>query len=338
MIKINFINTLKIIFLCLIFTSCSNDDEIPNMKKIEEIVVVSNRVSGNISFIDSNTNSVLKTLDIAGSDPMYVVYVPSKDKIYVGDRKTNQVHIINPETKTVQNSINVGKGVFHMWANESQLWIVGDVDKTISIIDLNTNSVIKTINVGMTPHDVFLTKDGTKAYVSAFNPVFGQPDSVLMYSTKTFEKTGEVVVSQEPHLFHLSSSNKLYVACQSGQLYVLNGNDLSTISNTPFEGAHGIFGSPDQNSIFMTNFTGAQIFSVNPLTGLNNTIPLNTTIPTPHNIVMNKAGNKMFVTHSGVVANMVSTYSVAGNILSPNSTIIVGKNPFGIAYYQREIE
>lgn len=336
MLKINFINTLKIISLFVVFASCTTDDELPVIKKVEEIVVVSNRASGNVSFIDSNSNSVLKTLDIAGSDPMYIVYVPSKDKIYVGDRKLNQVHIINPDTKTVENSINVGKGVFHMWANESQLWVVGDVDKIISVIDLNSNAVVKTINIGKTPHDVFLTKDGTKAYVSAFNPVFGQPDSVLMYSTKTFDKTGEVMVTQEPHLYHLSNSNKLYVACQSGQLYILNGNDLSTISNTPFEGAHGIFGSPDQSSIFLTNFTGAQIFSVNAATGLNNTAPLNTAIQTPHNIVMNQAGNKMFVTHSGATATMVSTYSVAGNVVSPNTTITVGKNPFGIAYYQRE--
>lgn len=338
MFKKKFIHTLKLTFLCLIFTSCSTEDELPIIKKTEEVVVVSSRVSGSISFIDSNTNSILKTLVIAGSDPMYLVYVPAKDKIYLGDRKVNQVHIINPDTKLVENSINVGKGIFHMWANESQLWVVGDVDKTISVIDLNTNSVIKTISVGMTPHDVFLSKDGTKAYVSAFNPIFGQPDSVLMYSTKTFEKIAEVIVTQEPHLYHLSSTNKLYVACQSGQLFVLNGNDLSTISNTPFEGAHGIYAAPDQNSIFMTNITGAQIFSVNAATALSNAAPLNTTIPTPHNIVMNQTGNKMFVTHSGAAATTVSTYSVSGNVLSANSTITVGNNPFGVTYYRREVK
>ncbi len=338
MIKKIFINRLKIILLCLTFASCSKEDEMQVVQKIEETVVVANRLSGSISFIDSNTNQVTNTTEIAGSDPMYVVYVPSKDKIYVGDRKANKVHILNPDTKALENSINVGKGVFHMWANGSQLWIIGDIDKSISVLDLNTNSIIKTINVGVTPHDIFLTKDGTKAYVSAFNPVFGQPDSVLMYSTKTFEKTGEVIVGQEPHLFHLSSTNKLYVACQSGQLYILNGNDLTTGTNTAYEGAHGIFASPDQNTIFMTNITGAQIFSVNATTGTINGSPLNTAIATPHNIVVNEAGNKMFVTHSGATANTVSTYAINGSSLSPGLPITVGKNPFGITYYQREVK
>ena len=36
---------------------------------------------------------------MAGSDPIYVVYIPSKDKIYVGDLKANKVHLINPDTK-----------------------------------------------------------------------------------------------------------------------------------------------------------------------------------------------------------------------------------------------
>ena len=338
MIKKYFIITFKTMILCLIFSNCRKEDELPDVLKMEEVVVVANRLSGSISFIDSNTNQVTKTLEIAGSDPMYVVYIPSKDKIYVGDRKANKVHIINPDTKSLEKSVNVGKGVFHMWANESQLWIICDIDKTISVLDLNTNIVIKTINVGVTPHDIFLTKDGTKAYVSAFNPVFGQPDSVLMYSTKTFEKTGEVIVGQEPHLFHLSSINKLYVACQSGQLYILNGNDLTTITNKEYEGAHGIFASPDQNTIFMTNITGAQIFSASATTGISNGSPLNTTIATPHNIVLNEAGNKMFVTHSGSSANTVSTYSVNASTLSPSTTITVGNNPFGITYYKREIQ
>lgn len=239
------INTLKIIILCLIFSSCRKENELPNVQKMEEIVVVANRLSGSISFIDSNTNQVTKTLEIAGSDPMYVVFVPSNDKIYVGDRKANKVHIINPDTKALENSINIGKGVFHTWANGSQLWIIGDIDKTISVLDLNTNSVIKTINVEVTPHDVFLTKDGNNAYVSVFNPVFGSPDKIYSYSTKTFEKTAEVIVGLEPHLYHFPGSNKLYTACQSGELYILNGSDLSIISKTLFDGAHGIFGSPD---------------------------------------------------------------------------------------------
>lgn len=88
----------------------------------------------------------------------------------------------------------------------------------------------------------------------------------------------------------------------------------------------------------MTNITGAKIFSANATTAASNGSPLNTPIATPHNIVLNEAGNKMFVTHSGTAANTVSTYAINGSSLSPSLPITVGKNPFGITYYRREVK
>ena len=136
-------NTISSIITILIVSafvvSCSSkDDELLSTppKVFEENVVIANRNAGSISFIDANTNKVLKTLSIPGAAPMYVVYVPKKDKLYVGDVFGNKVHVIDPKTKEVENSINVGVGVFHMYADGlgKQLWVVNDVDKTISVM------------------------------------------------------------------------------------------------------------------------------------------------------------------------------------------------------------
>lgn len=88
----------------------------------------------------------------------------------------------------------------------------------------------------------------------------------------------------------------------------------------------------------MTIISVFQIFSANTCTGTSNGSPLNTPIATPHNIVLNEAGNKIFVTRSGSAANTVSTYSVNATTLSPSTTITVGNNPLGITYYKREIQ
>ncbi|MCH5598094.1 YncE family protein [Niabella ginsengisoli] len=320
------------------FVAC-NEDDLP-IKMYEEKVVVANRGGGSISFIDATSNQVTNTLPIAGSEPMYVVYVPTKDKIYVGDRASNKVHIVNPETQVVESAITVGNGVFHMWADGQgkQLWVNNDVDNTISVIDLNTNTVVKTINVGMKPHDVFLTNDATKAYVSVFNSDATMPDKIFMYATSSYIKTAEASVGKDPHLFHLSNSNKLFVPCQSGQVYSLNGNDLSTPSNNPFVGAHGIFSSPDQKNLFVTNITGGQIYSIDAATNTQNGTALASLSSIPHNIVVNESGNKMFVTHSGATATTVSTYTINAATLTAGTTITAGMNPFGLAYYKREIQ
>ena len=293
----------------------------------EEIVVVANRGDGSISFIDAISDNVLETLPIAGSQPMYVVYVQARDRIYVGDRAQNKIHVINPGTREVESSIDVGSGVFHMWAdgNGDQLWVNNDIDETTSVIDLYSNSVIETISVGAKPHDVFVTEDGSRAYITVLNPG-SDPDQVFMYSTSTFQKTGEQDVGRDPHLYHLSRKDKLYVPCQSGEVYALDGSDLSVINDNDYAGAHGIFGTLNQNTIFVTNLPGAEIYSINTIKDKQIGDPVSTD-PIPHNLVVNKKASKLFVTHSGGTANTVSVFDIG-----PQKRLIPIKCPFD-SYY-----
>lgn len=317
--------------------SCKDDNsmaaDLP--KKFEEKIAVANRNGGSVNFIDAATNNVTKTLSIPSSEPMYVVYVPKTDKIYIGDRAGKKIHVVNPKTNEIENSITVGNGVFHMWADGQgkELWVVNDTDKTISVINLSTNSVAHTIDVGFTPHDVFLTQDGTTAFVSVFT-ADPNTDKVFKYSTSDYTKTGEKTVGKEPHLYH--SNDRLYVPCQSGKVYALD-NALNTIYEKDYAGAHGIFISPNYNHLFVASISGNQLISINPSTGnqIGNALP--SPAPTPHNIVVNNGGDKMFVTHSGASANTVSTYTVnSSGTPTYSSSVTVGNNPFGITYYKRE--
>src|SRR5690242_16535623 len=90
--------SLKICFLMLglgINYSCHDDNTIPSHEEsTDEKIVVTNRGSKSITFIDPATHHVTKTLSITGSDPMYAVYVPKTDRLYVGDRAAKKIHII----------------------------------------------------------------------------------------------------------------------------------------------------------------------------------------------------------------------------------------------------
>ena len=118
-----FLHTALLMLASILFIACDKDYE---QKKYEERVVVTNTSSGSISFIDANSDQVLNTLSIPGSVPMYVVYVSSKDKLYVGDRAQNKVHIVNPKTQLIETAIPVGRGVFHMWGRCSWKAIMGN--------------------------------------------------------------------------------------------------------------------------------------------------------------------------------------------------------------------
>lgn len=337
MTKSNLLTSVWLLALIFTFISCNKTDI---AKQYEEVVVVANRGSANVSFIDAKTNQITNKLSIPNSEPMYVVYVAEKDKLYVGDRAGKKIHIVNPTTKILEGAISVGNGVFHMWADGQgkQLWVNNDIDNSISVIDLTNNKVVKTINIGQKPHDVFLTKDGKKAYVSIINSDASKADKVFMYSTADYNKTGEISVGKDPHLYHLSNTNTLYIPCQSGQVYSVSGSDLSLISIISFSGAHGIFPSPDQNNLFVTNISGQQIYSINAKNNTQNGSAIAALYATPHNISINEMGDKMFVTHSGASANNVSIYGINGSTISGTSTIISGTNPFGLTYYKRELK
>jgi DNA-binding beta-propeller fold protein YncE len=109
------------------------------------------------------------------------------------------------------------------------------------------------------------------------------------------------------------------------------------VTNNSFTGAHGIFANQNETNVFVTNIGGAQLYALNATTGAQIGSPTATASATPHNITINEAGNKLFVTHSGAMATSVTTYTVSGSTLTAGNTITAGTNPFGVTYYKREV-
>ncbi len=303
----------------------------------EEVVVIANRASGSVSYINANTNELIATQDLpANAEPMYVVYVAKTDKIYVGDRSNSQVHVINPDTRTVEESITVGNGVFHMWADGKgkRLWVNNDIDNTISVVNLASGKVQKTISLDGKPHDVFLTKDGRMGYVSILIP--DGPDKVYAFNANNLKQVATQEVGEDPHLFHFLQNDRLYVPCQNtNQVLTLNGETLEVLEDTPLDGAHGIFGTSDENQLYITGINVAQLYSLRASDSQQDAEAVTTPVAVPHNVVTNFNGSKLFVTHSGGTADQVSIYEIVDSMPVEQTVVVVGNNPFGIAYYKR---
>lgn len=299
---------------------------------LTENVIVTNRGGASLTVIDAKTDAVKKTVAIAGSEPMYVVYVKQTDRLYVGDRAQNKVHVLHPSTFNIESSIDVGRGVFHMWADAKgeQLWVANDVDNSISVIKLADRSV-RTLPLQDKPHDVFLTADGKTAYVSLLVP--NAPDKVLLFDAQTLAQSSQVNVGEDPHLFFVEQDQKLYVANQQGGLNVFQRN-LQPDYNLGLAGTHGIFASGSGSHVFMTNISGQQLYSLNTQTKALTEPALDVSVSTPHNVVVNGDDKKLFVTHSGAAANQVTVYNInVQGKLTFKKPLTAGTNPFGIAYY-----
>ncbi|PWJ57449.1 DNA-binding beta-propeller fold protein YncE [Dyadobacter jejuensis] len=328
-------NTMAWLCMLTMVISCSQDHDVQH--SYQESVAVANRGESSLSFIDATNNSLTKTLLIPGSEPMYVVYVAQTDKLYVGDRAQSQIHQIDPQMMEVERSISVGKGVFHMWANGTgtQLWVSADIDNAISVVDLTDFTLMRTIPLGIKPHDVFVSQDGTKAYVSVFTQNLTLPDSVYLFNAQHFTKEKAQAVGRDPHLFHLNLTDRLLVASQSGQVFALDDGDLTISTMTSLPGAHGLFATPSQDQLVIASITENKLYLVKSASLAFDGPILTTAVTTPHNVAINAAGNKVFVTHSGAMANEVTFYNLNHNELSEEGRLQTGLNPFGIAYFKR---
>lgn len=329
------------LLLCtsLFIINCNNDDDndSPTVPAsiTEEVVISANRGSGDITFINAVTNEIEETVNIPNSEPMYVVYVPQTDRIYVGDRAQSLVHILDAQTREVTGQVEVGEGVFHMWPNSAgtELWVNGDIDNTTSVINLTNNTVIETIDLGAMPHDVYITEDGTRAFVSIIQGDTTVPDEIFMFNAITYEMMGSRVVGDDPHLFHIPNSDTLFVPCQIGGIYVFDENFMEE-EIIPIDGSHGIFSRDNQN-IYVTDLPGAELYNINAMTNEVIGSPLTTTESIPHNLTVNEDNTKLFLTHSGMTADKLTIYNIENGIML-TETLTVGTNPFGIVYYTRQ--
>jgi DNA-binding beta-propeller fold protein YncE len=312
-------------------------------------IVVANRGSGTISVIDARSGALLGNYPLpAGEDdpePMYAVYFPGKNRLLVGDRANDRVVAFNARTLAVEGTVSTGAGVFHMWANSrnGQLWVVADIDKTLSVINARTLENITTVPIpadlaalGGKPHDVILDPQRPLAFVTILG-VAGPKDYVVQFNTRTFEETGRAAVGKDPHLSLARQNDKLYVPAQnSDSVTVLDRVSLTELTSIAVPGAHGAGMRRDGRVLYTTNLPGGGsggLVGIDTATDTVITPTTDTPYPVPHNIVLTANGRTIYVTHSGA-SDKVTFYKTRANDPVPvfAGEVTVGMNPFGITY------
>jgi len=241
----------------------------------------------------------------------------------------------------------VGAGVFHMWGDpaDDQLWVVTDIDNSISVIDTATNSPLTSFPIpadlstaGGRPHDVILDPSGPFGYVTiiGLNATQGH-DNVLKFEHQggtTFSEVERASTGGDPHVSLTSQNDRLYVPTQEAdQVRVLERDDLSFVTDIPVDNAHGVNTSADGNHLYTTNISGGGtngLFTID--TATNAVIDMDDTLAIPHNIALAPDNSQLYITHSGATSDVLSIYSLA----DPSDpafiqTVTVGTNPFGIA-------
>ncbi|MEM7677569.1 MAG: hypothetical protein AAF449_16340, partial [Myxococcota bacterium] len=99
-------------------------------------IAVANRGTNTVTLIDVVSEEKLQIELEPGSEPMYAQNPFGSDEIWIGDRGFDRVLVYDALRLRRKAEIPVGRGVFHMWNNgdTGQMWVVNDIDKTVSVI------------------------------------------------------------------------------------------------------------------------------------------------------------------------------------------------------------
>ena len=126
-------------------------------------------VVGDISVINTSTNTVIGSPIPVGSRPDGIAITPDCTRAYVTNFNDDSVSVINTSTNTViGSSIPVGSNPFGIaiTPDGTRAYVTNRGDNTVLVINTSTNTVIGSpILVGLGPSGIAITPDGTRAYV-----------------------------------------------------------------------------------------------------------------------------------------------------------------------------
>ena len=204
-------------------------------------VAVANRASGTVSVLDAITGCLIETIDMPPgpnpAEPMYVNSTP-RGLVYVNDRANNRIAVFD-STKQYElvKLIPCGKGAFHTGSDQAGtvLWVVNDIEKSLTVIDMVHAEPIATIDVShifptKKPHDLSVTWDARFAYVTFLGDDAGT-DAIVKFDAVTYEVL-EVNdnLAPDPHVSTTFRSNFVYVPQQGGNtVSLLKQTDLSEV-------------------------------------------------------------------------------------------------------------
>ena len=273
---------------------------------------------GHINLMPANTNHYASR----GTSVIPKAYATS-----FGSSSPSMKQVEVKDTITV-NPFNRPIGVAFDSSN-GYVYVTNDGSNSVSVINGSTNTAIKTIGVGLSPHAAAFDSSNGYVYVvnSAALDIGTGSVSVINGSTNTVIKT--IGVGRYPDGIAFDSSNGyVYVTnFNSNNVSVINGSTNTVIRNIGI-GSHPQGAAFDSSNgyIYVTNSCSNNVSVIN---GATNTVIKNIGVgSTPYGAAFDSSNGYIYVTNSG--SSNVSVINDATNTVIKN--IGVGSCPQGAAF------
>ncbi len=285
---------------------------------------VTNYESGSISVIDSENMIVKDTIFINDqSNPTKIVVDSNRHLVFVSDKISGIITVIDGLSGKIINSIDVGDSLWDLDINDKngKLYVSDLIKNEIIIIDTENLKIIKSIHVGQSPWSVVINQKTNMIYVASgtserIHVIDGNTDSII-YEINPGVKPWGLSINEK--------SNVLYVTSwDSNSITVIDLQNNEIIYEIPIvSGAWQMSTNQNNGVTIVSNEHTNELYLLDENSRQFQTI---TVYDSPQAMTISPISNTVYVTNP--LANSVSsvTYEYDVSELTPIIEDIISDN------------
>lgn len=233
----------------------------------QERLYVLNSRSNSISIIDTSQDYVRDRIQFAsGIEPIEMAMIPYSDKrnhgkLYITNRGSNDVTVLDTFMKSHIKSINVGNAPLGVSANPSrqEVYVANSGSNSVSVIDSMTDTVKVTINVDRKPVDIVVVRDNI--YV-----LNAESDSITVIDTITKAIKGRIQAGMNPRKgIYSEQYNRIYLSNYDvGQVsFLIPSSAVITRSIDAGSKPIGLAIDEGRNQLYITDYSSNKVILIN---------------------------------------------------------------------------
>ena len=256
-----------------------------------------------------------------------VVVVNAKDRIFVTNERSNNVSVINAESLTVENTIEVGdrpRGI-GLSPDKSELYIAVSEENKIVVVDPNTLKILREFEAGSDPETFGVHPNGN-IYIS------NEDDAkATVFDPKTGKQIAEIRVGLEPEGVAVSpDGERVIVTSESSNMLHIIKTPENIIESNILVGSRpraAVFNNSGDIAYATAEISG-EVVKVDIVKGkIIQTASTGDSKSKPKDVILSKDENVIYV--AGGRANKVIVMDA--NTLEIIKGIPVGKRVWGLA-------
>ena len=227
-----------------------------------------------VTVINADSNTIDKTISLGKSlRPHGIISLPNTDKVAVVTDVGNDLSIVNVATGKLEKQISTKQDLSHLLVHHpaKPLIYVSNINSgSVSVIDIELDSVVKIISLGKKAEGIDITKDGSEIWVTNI-----EENYISVINTETYQIIDRINTGKEPLRLKFSVDGKHCLVSNSkdGTVSVYDTKTKKQISKIIIPGKKnivekvlyrtprpvGILMHPNGLYAFVSNFTAGRV-------------------------------------------------------------------------------